>query len=188
MNQTEQAAVAELKTCLAGVYALPEADPLRDRMSLDTRDTTLDQLTDKTKATPEQIGAIKFLHPKAGQCRKVALEKIELVEPGAATIFAEEMNKSETALIQLIEGNTTWGAYNAARKENIAAATPKLVAEHQQMMNGLQRSHEAELAQRQAAANAMQEYFQNQQMINAMNRPVMTNCTGFGNSVNCITH
>jgi hypothetical protein len=41
-----------------------------------------------------------------------------------------------------------------------------------------------------AAANALGEYsrtLQTQQMINAMQRPVTTNCTALGNNVNCVS-
>ena len=43
------------------------------------------------------------------------------------------------------------------------------------------------MARRQAAANAMTQYFQTQQMIDNMNRPVVTNCNQMGTMVNCVT-
>jgi hypothetical protein len=58
----------------------------------------------------------------------------------------------------------------------------------QNIQNNLQQSHQAEIAQRQAAANSMMQYYQTQQIINNMNRPINTTCTGFGNMVNCTTH
>jgi len=59
-----------------------------------------------------------------------------------------------------------------------------LQAEAQQITAGLEQQHEAELARRQAALDAMARAAQTQQLINAANRPVMThlgtmtNCTG----------
>ena len=44
------------------------------------------------------------------------------------------------------------------------------------------------LARRQAAAQAIAQWAQTQQVINAMNRPVTTNCTNLGSGiVNCVS-
>ena len=61
-------------------------------------------------------------------------------------------------------------------------------AEDQRIAAGLQVSHQAELARRQAASAAIAQYMQNQQAINAANHPVVTNCSAFGNSATCVTH
>ena len=52
---------------------------------------------------------------------------------------------------------------------------------------GLERQHESELARRQAALDAMARWAQTQQVINAINRPVITNCTRAGNFTNCMS-
>jgi phage terminase Nu1 subunit (DNA packaging protein) len=63
-----------------------------------------------------------------------------------------------------------------------------LQAEERRIVSGLERSHEAELARRQAAAQAIAQWAQTQQVINAMNRPVTTNCTNLGSGiVNCVS-
>jgi hypothetical protein len=60
-------------------------------------------------------------------------------------------------------------------------------AEGQRITAGLERQHENELARRQAAVNALARWSQTQQMIDAANRPVITNCTRFGDSTNCLS-
>ena len=59
----------------------------------------------------------------------------------------------------------------------------------------LQQEHQAEMAQRQAAASAFAqaahdfaEQQNQQQMINAINPPRTTNCSGFGYSVSCTSY
>lgn len=66
----------------------------------------------------------------------------------------------------------------------ISSATTPLV-----MDAGLEQQHEAELARRQAALDAMARAAQTQQLINAVNRPIMTNCTNLGSGmVNCTSY
>jgi hypothetical protein len=73
-------------------------------------------------------------------------------------------------------------------------AQAQLVAEARRIEAGLEQSHEAELAQRQAAAQAaaaaLAQYAQTQQIIANMNRPTFTNCLRMGyqgNMLNCTT-
>ena len=80
-------------------------------------------------------------------------------------------------------------------RDVVIAGTADLQAEGQRIMAGLQQSHEAELAQRQATAQAMAasfaQYAQTQQIINSMNRPTFTNClrVGYqGSMLNCTTY
>jgi hypothetical protein len=51
----------------------------------------------------------------------------------------------------------------------------------------LKYEHEAELARRQAALDTIARWAQTQQMINAMNRPVITSCNQFSGMVNCFS-
>jgi hypothetical protein len=97
------------------------------------------------------------------------------------------ITKSDRSLIDLLQRKITWGDHLKSLKDNYAHYLPELVAEEQRINAGLAQSHANELQQRQAAANALAQFAQTQQMINAMYRPSFTNCTGFGNSVNCIT-
>jgi hypothetical protein len=65
---------------------------------------------------------------------------------------------------------------------------------NREIASGLEKSHSAELARRQAAATALSNWayqqqilLQNQQAINAMNQPRMTNCQYIGAMLNCTT-
>lgn len=188
MNQTVATAATELKTCMSEVWDLPEAAPVRDHEPLDIRDATLDQETDDHKVTPKEATAIKFTHPKITECRKTALTKIEGPAPGIAAILANEMQKQEDQLIALLKKKISWGEYITNRKAAAIEAQTQLAAEHQRIMSGLERSHEAELARRQQATNALMQLYETQQVVDAMNRPRLgtATCTGMGNTVNCI--
>jgi hypothetical protein len=58
-----------------------------------------------------------------------------------------------------------------------------------QLVQELAASHQAELAQRQAAANAVSQWGYQQQMLwqnqQLINRPVITNCDRWGSSITC---
>ena len=86
------------------------------------------------------------------------------------------------------ERKLSWGDRVRRTRDRYLALQAELQTEERQIVAGLERSHEAELTRRQAAADAMARWAQTQQVINAMNRPVFTNCTGTGSMVNCISH
>ena len=78
-------------------------------------------------------------------------------------------------MIDLIQKKESWGAHVRRVRDVTIAGTAELQAQGQRISAGLQQSHEAELAQRQAAAQAtaaaLAQYSQTQQIINNMNRP-----------------
>jgi hypothetical protein len=103
---------------------------------------------------------------------------------------------SENSLIDLIQRKQSWGEHARRVKAEVTKTEAELVAEGRRIDGGLQQSHEAELQRRQAASAAFLQYSQTQQIINAINRPVVTNCNSFGTlasnsfgaTTNCVTH
>jgi hypothetical protein len=185
---TTQSTVAQLKSCVAAVYNSAVYNAIRPHLPLDIRDATLEQMTSTAKVTDEEIKAIYAQHPQMQACRKTALESLEPVTPTLVPILADEWDKNEQMLIELVQRKITWGEYVTRGKERTVETTQRLTAAAQQIDAGLQRSYEAEMAQRQRAADAMMQFHQNQQLINSLNRPVITNCQGFGNMVNCVSN
>jgi len=114
------------------------------------------------------------VHPKFQSCRKQALDRISQSTPTLAPIMLVAMTKSEDSLIDLIQKKQSWGAHGRRVRDATIAGTAELQAESQRIVAGLQQSHEAELAQRQAAAQAasaaLAQYSQTQQIIANMNQ------------------
>jgi hypothetical protein len=80
---------------------------------------------------------------------------------------------------ELIRKRQSWGEHTRQARDLAIEARTELTAEAERITSGLQQSHEAELARREAAAQAAADafdarYAQTQQIINSMNRPV--NC------------
>lgn len=179
---------AQMKACGAEVYNSPQAAPIRARRPMDPADATLAQLNSTDHASSDEIRALYAVHDMAQQCRKASTDNLMAVTPTVVPIMLDGYQESDTALLSLINQQTTWGQYlqDQQREENIVKA--KLIAEWNRIQGDLQQSYQAEMQQRAHAAQAMANYLQTQQAINAMNRPVYTNCTSFGNTTNCLTH
>ena len=104
-----------------------------------------------------------------------------------ATLYA----KSDDSLIQLISKRQSWGEHTRQVRDLAIEGRSELTAEAERIATELQQSHQAELAQRQAAAQAaaaaLAQYAQTQQIIANMNRPVFTNCFLISNMLDCTT-
>ena len=176
-----------MKNCSEAVWNSPESAPIRPHIPFDLKDATLDEMMDSSKPTPEEIAAIKAVHPQLVACRNTFLDKVNTTTSTIAAVFVENWNARDSLLIQLLQHEITWGKYITDGRTLATEEKKKILAEAQRIDANLQHSHEADMAQRQVAAKAMTDYLQTQEMINAINRPVTTNCTGFGNSVNCVS-
>ena len=182
---------AQLQACIEAIYNSPDYDPLRPRLPIKAEQATLQQLTDASKATDAEISAIFAEHPRAQECRQSFLQGLSTTTPTFVPILASGYNRTEEFLIDLIQRKISWGEYVRHVKDASLDMQKELMAEGQRIDAGLQQSHQAELARRQAAADALARYAQTQALINSMNnaahRPVMTNCITVGNTVNCLS-
>jgi hypothetical protein len=187
MVTTDKSAVQDLRTCTMAVYNSPEAASLREHLPFSVTELTLEQLSDNRLATDAEIKVILAVHPQIQSCRKQALDRISQATPTLVPIMLVTVTKSEDSLLDLIQKKQSWGAHVRRVRDINTAQTGEMQAEIRRIEAGLQQSHEAELQQRQRAAEAVSQWAQTQQMINAANRPVITNCNQFGTMTNCIT-
>jgi len=187
IKSNNQSAIQDLQMCVTTVYNSPEFALLRKHLPLKVTDATLEQLSDDSLATDQEISVILVEHPKLQSCRQRAIDQISQTSPTVVPIFLAITTKSEDSLINLIQKKQGWGAHVRRVRDVTVAGTSELQLESQRIEAGLQQSHEAELARRQAAADALVRYSQTQQIINNMNRPVITNCNSLGGMVNCVS-
>lgn len=189
ISTTNRTASVELRACLQAVYDSPEKAPLRGHLlPPGQRTPDLQQLLDTSHITAEQRQALFVTHPKVVACREKFLNELVAIEPGQVEIIVAEYSAAENELVSLIQGKLTWGEYMQHLKVLNDDTRQRLLEEGQRMNARLQQSHEAELARRQAAAQAFAQYMQTQQAINAASRPVITNCTSAGDTATCVTH
>jgi hypothetical protein len=122
-----------------------------------------------------------------GSCQRQGLDALVNTTPSVVPILTKAYSEGDDDTILLIQRKLNWGDYTKRRRDRLITLQAALQAEGQRITSGLQQEHQAEIAQRQRAAEALAAWGQTQQLINAANRPVITNCNQFGNMVNCTT-
>jgi|SRR5580704_2148297 hypothetical protein len=178
------------QACVLALYNSPEVEPLRADLPSDPNRATLAQLANRNFATDVEVRTILENHPKLQVCRRAFLDQISQTTPAFVPIFLATETSADNETINLIQKKIAWGEFLQRWKAISVEGTARLLAEDQRIVAGLEASHEAELARRQAAiqaaADALARYGQTQQIIGNMNRPVncitMTIRPGFQNT------
>jgi hypothetical protein len=120
---------------------------------------------------------------------------LQATHPALAAVGSEVVAVLNQGYAKLASREVSWGAYAQFSAQVNAEAEKQWAAATQRIQSGLEAQHSAGMRQRQAAiANAYNVYAtqtllnQNQQMINAYNRPRSTNCSVVGGYLNCTTY
>jgi hypothetical protein len=188
MATTDKAASEKVASCAAAVYNSPEAAVLRPHMPLKPVDTTLQQISDLSIINDQEIQAILVTHPLVQECRKVYLADISQSTPSLVPIYTAFYNRGEDDLLALMRKQLTWGEFAKKRRDDATESQAAVQAEGRRIVEGLKQDNAAELAQRQRAAEAITQWAQTQQMINALNRPTFYTMPPVQNSVNCMSN
>jgi CRISPR/Cas system CMR-associated protein Cmr5 small subunit len=183
-----QSAKQNLQACTLAIYISASYDLLRKHVPYDVNQLTLQQLSDNSFATPEEIDAILMIHPPLQSCRQEFLSQISQTTPSLVPTVAIMLAKAEDSLVDLIQKKQSWGQHVSRVRNALVEGSAQMQAEGQRIIAGLSQSHEAELARRQAAFDALARYAQTQQILDVMKRPVTTNCNQFGSMINCVSH
>ena len=180
-------ALADLTACATTVYNSPDNAPIRAHLPLNVADVSLQQLSDASLATPAEIQAIFAVHPQVRECRKALLTSLSESEPAVVPPLITSYNKADDDIVALTQRKLSWGEYVHRWRDRVAETREAIEAADHQVVAELKEEHQAEIAQRQRAAEALAQWARTQELINAANRPVVTNCSGFGNMVNCVS-
>lgn len=177
----------QYSACARSLYSSAEADPIRSHTPMNATDATLAQLADSSMASPSEIQAILSVQPRLKECQRTALTQLSTSTPSLVPILAKSYSALDDNFLSLVQRRITWGEFNKRRRDSAAGTQLALQQAGRQIAGELREMHRDEMAQRQAAAEAFAQWAQTQQLINAMNRPVITNCNRFGSNVNCVT-
>jgi hypothetical protein len=141
-----------------------------------------------------QSDAEASYHQQLAPCRKMMLEGFSHINPALVPPVANSFARSDSNYAKLVTQKSTWGEFVIEASAIARERQSKVSAIARAIDQGLAQSHNAEVAQRQAAAAALQNWSyqqqvlqQNQQAINAASRPRMTNCQYVGTYLNCTT-
>ncbi len=198
IRENSEAVKQKVLVCSHKVETNPDYQKIAIHMPLvitATKHPTLLQLADNGMPSDEDIKAIISLHNEAEACRSQAIEDIVKFLPGIIPMLTQLYHGSDLVMVDLIQQKITWGESSKRRMALVDDYTAKVQAFSEQLDRDLAASHNAELAQRQAALNALSQWayqqqvlWQNQQLINTLNRPTFTHCTTNGNMVNCSSY
>jgi hypothetical protein len=174
ISTNNKATSEQIQVCATSVYNSPEAASLRPHIPLKPFDATLEQMSDSSVANDQEINAILTVHPRTQESRKVYLSELSQSTPSLVPIYVATYNKNEDNILALIQKKLTWGEFVKQQRDAATDAQRALQAEGQRIVAGLKQDHQAEIEQRQRAAEAVSQWAQTQQMINALNHPAPT--------------
>jgi hypothetical protein len=185
----------EVEACDKRVEQSAPYQALRDRLGPRDGAAPLALKANQDKATQAEVQELYALHQDyLTPCRKLRLETASKIHPAMVAVLAEAFSKYDADLVRLTTRQISWGEYLMARDAISAETQAKIAAVGSAMQKNLNEAHASEVARRQAAASALGQWaqqqqviLQNQQMINAMNQPRMTNCQYVGTYLNCTT-
>jgi len=194
MNNEATTANASGTACLNAVFARPEYSSITTKSYFSTTDQTwpLAMLNDETRPSKEQIKQIYAFYSDVQECRKIILDGASKTHPALVMAWVQNFSNADKLWTEFTRGKMPWGKFNEGRKSLAVDGQARLMQATAQINGQLQNSHQAEVEQRQRAAeafsnwaNQQQAFALQQQAINAANRPRTINCNYFGNTASC---
>ena len=190
ISQNQKLVLERSDACYQGIQNKADYKEVVGRLG-----SSLAQISDAGFASDQEISSIVKFHNEIAICRQQLITDQMSVNPGAIPILTNSWQEFDSALADLITHKITFGEANKRATAIFANQKTKLVAQFDQLLRDLSTAHYAEIQQRQAAFLALAQWsqqqqmlMQNQQLINSLNRPVMTNCYRVGNSVQCTSY
>jgi hypothetical protein len=180
LQQAKEAASSRNAVCEAAGQD-PRLDAIRAQIPVDARKATLEQLNDDRLATPEQKPAISSIQEVFARCEDLTNQYFAQYGAQGSNVVYQQYTQ-DTKLLEsgLWAGKINFGQFNTARL--------KLDEQARVSISALERhaadQARAEQMQRSQNAAILAPYF----LQASQPRPTYnTNCTSFGNSVNCTT-
>ena len=179
MAANSRSASQEFQNCATAIYNQPELEPLRRNLPLSPENASLAQLANTNHVSPEEAQLILANHPKLQACRQQFISQLSQATPTLAPIFVKAVTATDDSTVALLQKKLRWGEFLQRVRQITLERRAETEAEGRRVLAGLEQAHEAEVARRQAAiqalSNAMIAYGQTQQAIAGMNRSI--NCT-----------
>jgi hypothetical protein len=156
-------------------------------------------LTNKSTPTKAELKDLQNMYEAGTNCRNIVLQGTQQSHYQTYQAATECYAQKAALYAGFMDGQTSWGDINKQLIANTNACQKNFNNAVANIQGQLDISHQNEVQQRseaiqRASANMQQQQLMQQQqmmqqqMINNMNRPTNTNCTGFGNRVNCTTY
>jgi len=192
MNNAGLQIGAELKKCVNIVASNPDIQILNDKTELKNPENivsmSLQMLNDNSFATDDEKKALLKAHTLIQPCRRKFLSELQIEIPVFVALFANMWSRVDDNTSDLLNEKISWGQFNRKGRDLAISTNRKLLKMANDLQKQLSRENYSELQQRQAASQALLNYYQEQQRINSLYRPTLTNCTSIGNTINCSSY
>ena len=188
MKQAQQEVVVKGTKCFQVAMSHRDIQILSGKMALSSPDVltpSLEMISSSEKVTEKKIEAFSNFHALLQPCRKIIIDGTQRDLPFYTPIFSEQFVNTDGLLLRLIKREISWGEYNQQKRDIAICFSKKIMNAANEVNQRLGKAHYDELAVRQRAMSSLQSYYNQQRLINAINKPTFTNCHYFGNSIQC---
>ena len=168
IQQTETQTGVGVRDCIEEVMAKPDYAHLKTKMFVSSDGTAtppLEYLSDNSHPTKSEIADIYKYYNDIRPCRKIALDGEVRVHPAIVNALATGYGATDKLAVEFVSGRMTWGNFNQQRASIIVQMRQQLREAHSMIESQLQNKHQFELAQRQRAIAAMQQWAYQQQVL-----------------------
>lgn len=179
--------------CLRPLMETSVVNRLRERFLLDIYDPRIvEKLALKTQITQQEAQDIVDFSALRKPCHKLAIEEFGKIHPEYVASLARIFAEADADLAKAINKELTVGDLNKRALDRVNRWQAEFSQIGQRIESQLNLAHQYELTQRQIAAQALQAWayqqqvlYNQQQLLNAATRPITTNCRYIGNSLHC---
>ena len=193
MQAQVKTAVQESLSCTQPILASNVAERIRQRFILDPDDADrIQKLADRGFANDSEIQDLLNFYAARRPCQKLFIEKLGSIYPSLVAVIAQGYTEADVDLAALLNNEITVGLFNKQSLDRITRIQREWQQAEQQAYSVLSQSHQEEIQQRQIATQNLQNWFfqqqlllQQQNLINATNRPRSLNCRYVGNTMQC---
>jgi hypothetical protein len=183
-------AVEEFRDCRLNIWQKPEYSHVVWHLPSDeTNQFTTELPADKLVPTPEEAKSLAALYDDMNVCRSKLRSAVSTYRSDLVPLFSESETLTTNITLKLVQRKMTWEQAAQALQAAEAEFQQKLSSANEQYLTELRTGNQEELAQRrsrieQQAAKQQQVYNQ-QLLLNSLNRPVNTSCLAAGSMINC---
>lgn len=186
-------ALRSMDSCLRPLMETPVVHRLKERFLLDIYDPRIvEKLALKTQVTEQEAQDIVDFSALRKPCHRLAIEEFGKIHPEYVASLARIFAEADADLAKAINKELTAGDLNQRALDRVNRWQVEFSQIGQRIEAQLNQAHQYELAQRQLAAQALQTWayqqqvlYNQQRLINATTRPTTMNCRYIGNLLHC---
>ena len=178
---------AAARACTQAANDKPEYTFLWSHAPKQNQHPTLAQMSDPTMLQPDQREPFLAWRDDLNACRVMG-DKLGAANPALVPIIHEGQAQADAVRVKLLQQQISWGQATTQIAEIDRKVSAAMTNEDHRFTSELNQQNAAELHRRQAAAEAFSNALQQQQLINAINRPVNTSCNRIGTYTNCTSY